>query len=428
MKFICGGIFLAILRRLLIVSAKFRQKFLVLLNVDVSMHSTTFLNKHKSSNVNYSIYRWCKLSCKNGLEILKSVVFVHSYVLEQKLTAGGEIGLDKTDLHIMIILSANCRSPFRAIASTLGISTNAVKVRVKNLLNKGIIQRFITIVNPAIFGYEKQCLLILRNSDKIVAEHNKQQQQQEQAEQAKEEYIFNHLSLFGDIWIYAQQLGGSAIFLILLRPGDEEKSELMNNLLKPAIVEYKFVMMNQPSMKVSMSDLKIIKCLLSNARMEIAEIARQASISAKTAGKRIEKMQQHHILNFSIIRDMSSMNLAGLTEFLLLVDINKSAYRDITETIYREMQEYVISIPPNIYSDSITGSDTIVALFICSNIPTLNLIVRRIKSYDGVQGVESFITTDVTYRQEWLERQVNRILRSHSTTVQTTTIRLSNGK
>jgi DNA-binding Lrp family transcriptional regulator len=344
--------------------------------------------------------------------------------MEQTVAAGG-ILIDKTDLHILIILSANCRSSYRTIASTVGISTNAVKVRVKNLLDKGIIQRFIAVVNPAVFGYEKQCLLILRNSDKIIAEQKQKQKQQKEEEE--EEYIFNQLSLFGDIWIYAQQLGGAAIFLILLRPGDEDKSELMNNLLKPAITEFKFVMMKPPSINVSISDLKIIKCLLSNARMEIAEIAKEVSISRKTAGKRLEKMQQHHLLNFSIIRDMSSMNLAGLTEFLLMVDINNSDYIEITERIYREMQEYLISIPPNIYSDSTTGSDAIIALFICSNIPTVNLIARRIKSYDGVQGVQSFITTNVSYHQEWLEKHINKTLRSHSKTAQTV-IRLPDSK
>ena len=311
----------------------------------------------------------------------------------------------------MSLLSANCRAPYRTIAPTVGISINAVKTRVKNLLSRGIIQRFIVVVNPTIFGYEKQCFLIVRNIEKIIIT---KQQKQEQAEKG---YIFNQLSLFGDVWVYAKQLGGAAIFLILLRPGDEDKIELINNLLKPAIVDYKFVIMNPPSMNVNISDLKIIKCLLPNARMEIAQIAKEASISSKTAGKRIEKMQQHHIINFSIIRDMSSMNLAGLIEFLLMADINKSSYREIIERIYREMQEYLISIPPNIYSSSITGSDVIVALFICSNIPTVNSIVRRIKSYDGVQGVEPFITTDVAYHQEWLERQINKILMSNSKTL-----------
>jgi len=47
-------------------------------------------------------------------------------------------------------------------------------------------------------------------------------------------------------------------------------------------------------------------------------------------------------------RDMSSMNLTGYIEFLLMVAVNKSAYREIVEKMYREMQEYLINIPLNI--------------------------------------------------------------------------------
>jgi hypothetical protein len=41
------------------------------------------------------------------------------------------------------------------------------------------------------------------------------------------------------------------------------------------------------------------------------------------------------------------------------------------------------------------GSDGIIALFFCSNIPTVDSIVTRVKSYSGMQGVELFITTKV---------------------------------
>jgi DNA-binding Lrp family transcriptional regulator len=73
------------------------------------------------------------------------------------------ISVDKIDLHIMSSLHANCRTPYRTIASTLGISANAVKTRVNKMVPKGIIQKFVVMVNPAIFGYEKHCFLIVRN-------------------------------------------------------------------------------------------------------------------------------------------------------------------------------------------------------------------------------------------------------------------------
>ena len=161
------------------------------------------------------------------------------------------------------------------------------------MVSKRIIQNFIVMVNPAIFGYEKQCFLTVRNIDKIVTK--------------EEGYIFNQLSLLGDIRVYARQLGGDAIFVLLIRPEAEEKIKLISTLLKPATIEYRFAMINSPSMNVSISDLKIIKCLLFNTKMEIAHIAHDASVSPRTATRRIEKMRQYHIIDFRIIRNMSSM-------------------------------------------------------------------------------------------------------------------------
>jgi DNA-binding Lrp family transcriptional regulator len=201
-------------------------------------------------------------SCIKRIEILKSVIYVNVHILEQTLTTAAGVSVDKIDLHILSLLYADCRTPYRSIASTVGLSANAVKTRVKKMISTGIIKKFIVKVNPAIFGYQKQCFLVVRNSDKIITK--------------EKDYVFNQLNLLGDVLGYAKQLGGDTIFLLLVRPEAEEKIEFVTNLLKPATIEYRFATINPPSMNVSISDLKIIKCLLSNARMEIADIAKEA--------------------------------------------------------------------------------------------------------------------------------------------------------
>jgi hypothetical protein len=72
------------------------------------------------------------------------------------------------------------------------------------------------------------------------------------------------------------------------------------------------------------------------------------------------------MLDFRIIRDMSSMNLTGYIDFIVVVAVNKSAYRGVIERMYREMQEYLTNIPLDL-----AGSDVILTLFFCSNIPTV---------------------------------------------------------
>jgi AsnC-like helix-turn-helix protein len=106
----------------------------------------------------------------------------------------------------------------------------------------------------------------------------------------EEDHIFNRLKLLGDLWAYAKQLGGSALFFILVKSEAEDKIELMSELLKPTAVEYRILAIKPPSMNVSVSDLKIIKCLLPDVRMEIAHIAKECSLSPRTVTRRIEKM------------------------------------------------------------------------------------------------------------------------------------------
>ena len=130
--------------------------------------------------------------CLYQLEILKSVRYVNLYILEQTITTGAGVSVDKIDLHIMSLLNANCRTPYRSIASTVGISANAVKTRVKKMIAKGIIQQFVTVVNPTVLGYEKQCILTVRNIDNIIMK--------------EEGHVFNQLNLLGDVWAYAKQL------------------------------------------------------------------------------------------------------------------------------------------------------------------------------------------------------------------------------
>ena len=298
--------------------------------------------------------------------------------------------LDKIDLTIINSLSVDCRIPYRNIAYTVGITPNAVKERINKMTSNGIIQNFVVRVNPVIFGYEKECILTVRDTDKTI----------------KEEDIVNRLNLLGDVFVFAKQLGGASIFVLSVKARGEDKIGLMVNLLKPAVVveDSMFVTYKPISMKIHNSDFKIIKCLLSNARMQVENIAKDSSISIKTVTRRLQKMRESHVLQFSILRDMSSMQLVGYIEFAVIIHVQRSLYQNIIERIYHEMQEHLVFIQnPN-------QSGIIFAVFFCANIPTVDLISKRLESYDGVERTEVFITTKLVYYQEWLKREINRRL------------------
>ena len=295
--------------------------------------------------------------------------------------------VDKLDLKIISLLSMNCRISYRNISSIVDLTPNAVKRRVNKMISSGIIKDFVVRVNPYLFGYEKEYSLTITNITR----------------KFKEEDIVNKLRLVGEMLVYAKQLGGSSICVLAVKSQSEERIKLINDLLKPAVIEKSiFANYKSTSIEIQTTDLKIIKSLLLNPRMQIEEISKYTSLSTKTIARWFEKMKTHQILQFTIIRDMSSTQLVGYIEFALLINVENSFYTNIVNTISHEMDEHILIIP-NLYHN-----DIIFAVFFCANIPTLDLILTRIQTYKGVKKIELFITTKLAFYQDWLKKEIDK--------------------
>ena len=313
-----------------------------------------------------------------------SPISYHKHVLQHNTS------LDNIDLQIIRLLARDSRTSYRNLASIVGITPNAMKERISKMISNGIIQKFVVRINPVIFGYEKECILILRDIDKTI----------------KEQDILNRINLLGDVFVYAKQLEGASIFVLYTRDGAQDKIGILTDLLKPAALDTIFVSHRPVTMGIHSSDLEIMRCLLSNPRMLVEDIAKEASLSLKTVARRLEKMRENHILEFSILTNLSSMQVVGYIEFAVVINIEISCHQNIIERIYNEMQEYLLIIPDSY------EKEVIFAVFFCANIPTVNLILRRLESYDGVNKVEVFITTSLVYYQEWLKREIDKRIKS----------------
>ena len=310
-----------------------------------------------------------------------------------------EARLDNIDLQIIKILARDSRTSYMDIASAVGISTNATKVRINKMVSNRLIQTFGVLINPIIFGYAKECILWLKNIDKTI----------------KEQDLFKKVSLLGDIFIYAKQLeGAAALFVLFVGPRAEDKLGVLSDLLKPAKVESVFGTYKPITMKIHNSDLEIMKCLLSDARMRVEDIAKETSLSPKTVTRRLEKMRENHILQFTISTDLTSMQLTGFIELHVLIDVDASYHQNIVQRMYNEMQEYILHPPDDLVQYPINYSisykkELVVASLCCANISTANLILRRIESYEGVNKVEPItITSESRVYRDWLKREIDK--------------------
>lgn len=121
------------------------------------------------------------LMYKYGNFILSKVVsiattiwhFKHNYLYEKKdysqaiLGEEANVNVDKKDIELLKLLAKNARTPIIDLADKLKLSPNAVKYRIKNLVQSKVILAFRAGIDINTLGYEHyKVFLQLQNLDK----------------------------------------------------------------------------------------------------------------------------------------------------------------------------------------------------------------------------------------------------------------------
>jgi len=298
------------------------------------------------------------------------------------------------------MLSKDCRESFMSIGSAVGMTSKSVKARVDTMLSTGVIEEFVVKVNPVALGYGLSCMLIVR----------------EHTENTND--IVNRLNLLGDVSSHTKCLGGISAFCLAIKEGNEDKLKLLFDSLKLATVHIMFTSKLSSSSsrsdlrnkdELSDTDLRVIKCLLSNPRMDLNEIGRKTSMSAKTVNRRLTRMRNNNVLKFFIL--CNPAYTLGYIQFGLIVNsVDKSFYNQIVERIYQELGENILCQPPVIDPENV-----ITVILFSQDIFTANSILKKVESFNGVKRVELFIITETTNYHEWVLREIDRRLIAKST-------------
>lgn len=76
--------------------------------------------------------------------------------------------LTETDLSILEILQDDARKSYSALSREIGIAESTVRYRIEKLKEKGVITKFIALLNPRKIGYEITAIgLIKVDADQI---------------------------------------------------------------------------------------------------------------------------------------------------------------------------------------------------------------------------------------------------------------------
>lgn len=295
------------------------------------------------------------------------------------------MALDGIDLKILNMLARDGRVSYRSIGAVIGLTTKSVKSRVDKMLSAGIIDKFIAVVNPAVFGYSRTYAVALRKSmlSKEMAER---------------------IALVGVVGYRFEVLGGAVGFGVGVREEDEDKARMLLESLAPAIVGVIESRNREVTDDLTRTDYAILKELVKKPRMEITDIAKATSTSPKTVRRRMEKMAKNRVVEFSIHVNPSAMK--GQIVFFLSVRAEKQFYSALLEKIYRELDENIIM------STNMSNQVDAIGLNMASDdVFKIEGIRARIESLDGVREASVFFPIKLEYPQDWVIKAIDRKLR-----------------
>lgn len=184
--------------------------------------------------------------------------------------------MDRTDLALCKLLLVNSRTPIRELGDKLGLSVAAVHARVQALRDEGVIKAFTARIG--LFALGATAVLVWGTS-----------------RAASDESI--RLRLKGDSHIYWVAFGGAGSVYVgaYLRSGAELDAVVSHIAKEAEILEPTVGLMTMgqglPAEPVlDRLDCRILRAMHRDSRKSVADIAEEIGISAKTVGRRLNKM------------------------------------------------------------------------------------------------------------------------------------------
>jgi DNA-binding Lrp family transcriptional regulator len=295
--------------------------------------------------------------------------------------------LDDLDLRIIYLFANNSRMSYRSIASDIGLTSKSAKARIDKMISSNIIQSFNVIVNPIALGCNKVCILRGRCGNKT-----------------NEGDIRKKIDQLGNLMIRVQHLGRWFEYGFSVEERFNDEIKLLVDLVGPEVTYRIFQIKPFIYHDLSESDLKIIKCLLFNPRMDISHIAGQISISGKTVTRRLNMMIQNQILRFSVLCDSAST--FGYMQFVLTLRVQESRYNYIYEYMCAEFRTNIFYAPR-----SFTNPPNELRFYLFSeNLSTIESILVKVESIKGVESTELFVIIKVEHYTDWITKEIDQRL------------------
>jgi len=298
--------------------------------------------------------------------------------------------MDESDLKIVMLLDINSRISYRELADHVSLSLNAVYKRVQNLVDLGVIRRFVAKINPYAVGavyvytFGKSDAI---NIDKVIS----QLQQNNSISQlvlTSRNYIY-----IGAFLRNIHELGGHSSFIsntaeiklpvVGLRDGSYHSMPIDHTFPKSKMLN------------IDKLDLSIIRTLHNDSRKPISEIAEDLSSTSSTIRRRLSRLIDEGVLELTIDLHLEA---SGDVYSILLINLKPSIDRiEFAKSLCNKYQPYILVS----YSFSNLPNSLLFWVW-TKTIKQLNTLIQNIKKED-IESIITDIIRKATFLDTWKE-------------------------
>jgi DNA-binding Lrp family transcriptional regulator len=209
--------------------------------------------------------------------------------------------MDAIDRTIIHAAYANCRISYEALARKVELTPNAVKNRVHNLIDSGVMSQFLITYAPEAIGAESYQAVVLTNG----------------AENPKEfvmilgkNPLVGHISTLATVQGGAYLIWGEFIGTEMLH----ELSTFLRSQEEVSDVDLYVVLGEHERLtgELSALHLKVLRALQSNPLMQTSEISQRTKISPKTVRRALREIAEGGKVKFIARPDLAAGELVNI--------------------------------------------------------------------------------------------------------------------
>ncbi|MFW9965208.1 MAG: winged helix-turn-helix transcriptional regulator [Candidatus Sifarchaeia archaeon] len=280
--------------------------------------------------------------------------------------------MDDIDKRIILELDSDCRITYQTMANKLGLSSTAVRKRLTKLLESGIIDHFMTTLS-----------LEMIDSDLIIAivQTNGSEFQEEFVEDCGKNSSVVQVSHIacgrGGLYaVFGATSGVQALsdFGLFLRTQKSVTNVEIHVLVYP----------KGKKVELTKLQLRVLKHLVDNPRMSVADLAELTGMTARRVRRVIDEFQEESGIDFSVFWNLGK---GGLTEVLLRIewDENISNHESIVDWLRKVY-------PLEFWTPFVSAtSPTMFARFIIDNLETIESIAKVVRKAPFVKSVSILV-------------------------------------